>query len=447
MEKRCFNIKINDDSFKAFLEHNSEFPETLHCHLSFPDNNQIELKILYSPVEYSIYKKFLNWLSKQNRKNLGNKIEVISISYPEDIKIINFSGSSNVGFRSGHRKEGEFEYVSLFFDKVQIHEINDTHKKNQASFYLNKNCFDIVAEFYAPMFHIGNKFEYMRMNDSLNFYTFNGLRFRPEFDFYLSENDKYKDSTIVKKEPKFEVKFNKSKKLESILTTVDLIFLYTSFYFNSQVEHFSASIYFEHEIVRIYKIQRNSAFELNFHFLYGVNYNKRFNDFLQEQFIIPTEIVKLNKVIEQSIHSTMVEGSSRFLILFSIIEILKGSDNGIKFTSLVDKKNKKRIYNEAFEKLITTVGEKEEFELVWNAFIKNSGFKLSPLKGKLETFFKNQNIENVPIDELILIRNKITHGSIENIDNKEIDSCNLVLHKITNALILNMIGINSWSIN
>src|SRR5690606_5918784 len=166
-----------------------------------------------------------------------------------------------------------------------------------------------------------------------------------------------------------------------------------------------------------------------------------------------SNLKKLKKVIPKFHQSTVVEGSSSFLLRYNIIEICKGGkrNNNERFSKILNDKEHEEKYNEALEILLKTVNndDTEDFKKKW----KNVKGKLEyrPMKSDIEEFLINQNINieelTISVSELVQMRSDLTHGSITRVKPPQLEEANLLLYRLSVILILNMLGLNDiWKL-
>lgn len=441
----CFEISFEGIDFDSFLPHGEKVKKTHHAHL-YQKNDEIIIKIYFDPKTH-FDGKLMVWASKINSRIFCSKIQTSNEEQNSDLLKIDFTNSSLIGISNQY--EGEF--VEIKVDTIKCYRKAIKEEINTADFYLNDSGFDIVAGFHSILWSAEKgKFDISRMKDKGEFYHLDKCKFRPEFDFNFYDNIKNKETTITKI-PKIKFLFEDDISEELVVKYANIVRLICSFYFRSEVDYTVSKIYLSHESIIINKIKNinvpNASRSLrafnnnwNFHQLLQSNWQKGFLENHE----------KLSVVIKMFIQSLYLNFTSRFLILYNILDIVKGKEINSEFRITANKKERKNKCNEALNKLLEFVDieEHEEFRKKWNSAW--GILKYKPMGGIMQSFIREHQMEpdNFPIkfNRIIEIRNYLVHGSSD-IDYVELQKVNILLHRIDGILILHLIGINECSLN
>ena len=310
--------------------------------------------------------------------------------------------------------------------------------------------FDMVSHFFAPMFGFDGKYEINRMQGKDKFYKIGTTEFRPEFNFCNSDKKSSNEAKIIK-EPKLQFNLTNDTLIEELVQNVELVCLISLFYYKLKIDYSFARIHLKDKTVTIKKILEPQINKISgSSSLWAVKYHNQFDIFLSLNWQngAKKNFQKLKKVIPKFYQSTIVEGSSSFLLLYNIIEVCKGGnkkDNG-KFTTILEGDELNTKYDEALKILLETVDEKDyvDFKKKWKNIKDKLEFK--PMKSDIEEFLRGQNLNpddfSIKVDKLVQIRSDLTHGSINRVSALNLEDANILLYRLSVILILNLLGLN-----
>lgn len=162
---------------------------------------------------------------------------------------------------------------------------------------------------------------------------------------------------------------------------------------------------------------------------------------------------KLFKAIRNYVQAFQVDESSRYLLLYNILEIIKGgkSDEPEKFKPILNEQEEIEKFQEALATLLKTVNQEEHeaFKDKWKGIIGKLKYK--PIKSPISELLVDNDIvpDDLPItiNALAEIRNKLVHGSINSIQQDELEKATRLIYRITGILILNLMGIKEWKLD
>ena len=277
-----------------------------------------------------------------------------------------------------------------------------------------------------------------------DYYTFLDLKYRPELDFIGGDKRGSKKFTIIKK-PTISFTYENST-YENSKEYIEIICKFLSFFYGIRIEY-NKLIYRTTDSIYIY--YNNEKKENKY-----ISKLSLINRFLEKNYSIEKILktkwhtkyllkkAKFNKAIDNLLHSSEVESSAKYLLLFNIIEIFNNTQNIEKF-ELNDLKEKN--INEAkdlIEKILKNSNDLDLFSEKWNGLINKVFIK--PLKSPLEETLKSNNIFveefGFSFKELKTVRDKLTHGSTNSINEENLKSYISALRKICICLLLSQLG-------
>lgn len=436
----CLEIKIKNKEISD---------EYFHSHL-YISNSSIEIKI-FIDSSTNIDRDFMIW---SNSNNYLDKLIEVKISEKE--KILQKIDISNSRYKSVKSKEflNQNSFFTISLDQIYIdkkYEYEDNI--GTAKVFLNDDGFDLVKTFYSYFFmdKKHENFSIRRMNGMDSYYNIGEIKFRPEFDYNYT-NSKDDKTFTIEKIPILKFTFPTTTDDQSLINAIKIACTICSFYQGNLIDFYRITAFKSGSILSLTKmIKKGSGLKIT-----SINFilhSHGINDFLlynwSENFLLSQK--KIEKAIENYIHSRLVDINSKFLLLYNIIEVLMAgkSITNEKFNVIVSDTEKKQIYDNAFIELKKTIAEGDyvDFENKWNTVKNKISFK--PMKSPLEEFLKENNIEEknlkISIDKLKQIRDKITHGSVNKLKPNIVESANKVLYEIAIKLILNQLGLKkSW---
>lgn len=277
------------------------------------------------------------------------------------------------------------------------------------------------------------------------FYKTSKMRYRPELNFTDNEKRGSAGFTITKTPI---ISFNFSDlDFEEINLRLEDICYFLSFCFGIRVNIKKIRYRTKEEILIYRKTLPNHktylseflvVFELlkehyNIQKILETNWHKFYSK----------ERKKINKAIDNYLHSREVDLSASYLLLFNIVEIfnIKQDIEHFEFNS-----KKQNQFDEAFKLISDSLKNKEDEELLrnkWN-WVQNK-IAIKPMKSSLEETLRINNIDadrfGHSFSHLKKTRDKLTHGSVNSIPDKKLKSQIRCLRKISACLILANLGL------
>ncbi len=282
------------------------------------------------------------------------------------------------------------------------------------------------------------------MDGMQEFYKCGNLKFRPELDFW--GNDKRDNEEFTIKRIPILNYFFENESFESVKEKIDIICKFLSLYYGIRVNYTNLH-YKTNDEVYLYsnydKLDRTYNFKISTVsklLKTNIKIEKILNTTWFENYV--TNKAKIDKAIENYLHSREVDGSAKFLLLFSNIEIFYGKDEPVKI-EMNELKNEN--FAKALKLIIESLADKNESKIVesnWQRTINNLITK--PMGSPLENILIQNGIQTenygFKFNELKNVRNKLTHGSLSSIDDEKLKEYIYAMSKISISLILSKLG-------
>lgn len=424
-EYYCLDIKFKEQKIST-SEH--------HAHL-YITNDDIYIKIFKDENNHNADRNFL-----ESNNTLGYFYENFEL-IESQIKIL-FEKS-----RIWKVITSSDNFFIIHLTSITIIKKNQNKEQiNEGKVFLNENGLKIVSEFYSFFTNFSDKniFKISRMQEMEDFYNCKSFKFRPELDFI--GNDKRNSSEFtVKKTPIIKYSFE-DESFESVIEKIDIISKFLSLYYGIRVNYTNLHYRTKDEVYyysnydkldhsynsKISTIQRflktNSRIE-------KILKTDWFENYIKEKF-------KIDKAIENYLHSREVDGSAKFLLLFSNIEIFYGKDEPLKVEL---NELKEENFAKALNLIIESLADINDINVVknnWQRTINNLTTK--PMGSPLENTLIQNGIHSenygFKFNELKNVRNKLTHGSVSSIDDEKLKEYIYAMSKISISLILSKLG-------
>jgi hypothetical protein len=338
-------------------------------------------------------------------------------------------------------------YFTVYVNNMGI-VIPNIHKEfvNQGSAELDDNGLKVVNHFYSffTNFKDKNNFSISRMNGMDSYYESKTLTFRPELEFFANDKQGSKEFTI-KKIPTINFNLTDSE-FKSLKNEIEVICKFLSFCYGIRINLKKIAFRTNDNII----IYRNISQDRN---IYISNFSTVFS-YLIKNYSIDKILKndwnsrylanqgKIDKAIDNYLHSREVDSTASFLLLFNIIEIFNIAQQIERF-QFNDSKDENLL--KAYDLLSSSLENKKDlndFKSKWNGLINKISIK--PLKSSFEETLKANKIDSdffgYSFTKLKNTRDKLTHGSVKSITEEEIKSQIYCLRKISLCLILSNLG-------
>lgn len=346
------------------------------------------------------------------------------------------------------QNDSKNNYFTIYISNICLIKPN-IHKEhvNEGKAFLSNNGLKVVNLFYSFFTNLKDKntFSISRMNGMSDFYKINNMTFRPELEFTHNEKRSSEELTI-KKIPTINFRFE-NLNYEEIKNYNQIICCFLSFCYGIRITVYKL-IYRTEEEIFIYRNTEpnNKIYVSNFLPVFNFlekNYNIEqvlktnwFDEFLNKE-------AKINKAIDNYLHSREVNLSASFLLLFNIIEIFnKNQDQeNFEFNHL-----KEENFSKAYKLIEESLLNDKDVELLenkWKGLINKISIK--PLKSPLEETLRLNNIKPLdfgyPFKKLKETRDKLTHGSVNSIKEEDLKLQIYCLREIATCIILANLGL------
>jgi len=425
----CLDLKFNDQKISDKLH---------HCHFYVSDSEMF-LKIYFDEGNSRIDRKYMS--SENSHGYFEDTFEIINAE-------IGLLFNKSRIYRTQSNDVETYDHFTIYVSDVGIIFPN-VHKEyvNEGLAVIDSNGLKVVNGFYSFFTNLGNKNQYSisRMNGMKDFYKASKMTYRPELNFVSNETRGSKKFT-VKKIPTINFKFN-DLDFEDINLRIEDISYFISFCFGIRINIKKIHYRTAEEILTYRKtLPDHKTYISEFLTIFNLleeNYNiQRILNTNWHKFYSKAR-KKINKAIDNYLHSREVDLTASYLLLFNIIEIfnIKQDIEHFEFDPTIEEN-----FDEAFTLISSSLINKDDEELLknkWN-WLKNK-IAIKPMKSPLEETLKLNNIDSdrfgYPFSNLKKTRDKLTHGSLNSIPEKKLKSQIRCLRKISACLILANLGL------
>lgn len=425
----CIDLKFKDQNISDKIHHS-------HFYVS---DSEMYFKIFFDEDNSGIDRKYM--LSKNSHGFFEDTFEI-----PETEIGLLFNKSRIYKTLSNDNHTND--HFTIYVSDIALISPN-TYKEftNEGEAILDDNGLKMVNLFYSFFHNLGNKNQYSisRMKGMEDFYKTFQMTFRPELNFLDNEKRGSQEFTL-KKIPSIFFRYN-DLDFEQIKLQNDGICYVISFCLGIRI-NIKKLIYRTEEEIYIYRktLPDHKTYISEFLTVFNL-LDKNYNI----QKILKTNWYKhyskgrkkINKAIDNYLHSREVDQTASYLLLFNIIEIfnLKQDIECFEFNS-----EKEENFDKAYElisKTLANENDEEDFKNKWN-WLKNK-ISIKPMKSPLEETLKLNNIVSEKFGysfaKLKKTRDKLTHGSVESISEKSLKSQIICIRKISACLILANLGL------
>lgn len=448
-EVYTFDVEFLSLPLEPLFVKSKSIPQTHNVQMKVSEL-EIELKIQYESATYFGH-VFNSWIETFNWDTFGKYLKVSNETYNPRLQRLDLTECKLIKAHvSENLNKDSYSTLSLFINQVKFYWIQNPNYLNTAEFYLGEGGFDAVSPFYAVLNPTGNVFSFNRMNNRQESYRVGAYQFSFEFNFITKNNRRNSKEVTIVKEPKIQFLCKDITSEQEISHYSNVVALVTSFFFHRPIEVTLSRIHLNNCTITIKKIPENRKYPK----IYGTRefgLPRMFHNFLNEDWQEGTlkNFNKLTEIINLFNQSFQLDRHSQFLIRYGIIEICNSEKGtGELFNFNLSKKEQGKKFKEALDVLLKTIPENEHkiFREKWTSI--QGKMKYRPMKSPLVAFLEKVgfDIEDFPIsvNELKVLRDKITHGSISNINEEQLRKANIQLYRINGILILNLMGIKRW---
>jgi hypothetical protein len=443
----CFEISFPGVDFDAYLTQSENVKPVHHAHL-FPNGDAIEIRIYFEQNTY-FGDKLSRWAYETDWDTFGKTILAEIEEESERLQRLDFTHSKLRGIQStmGAR------FIVLSIDSFQGYWPVNKELAGTGEFYLSDSGFHVVKHFYAPLWGIDGEYQISRMDGMDRFYGIGVSKFRPEFFLRPMGNVEDREERIIK-EPKIQFQYPIDVSLEEALNQAEIVRNLISFHSHTTIDYVTSKVYLRESTVITRKVVQQTISKPSGH-LWGFGNDMQLHQFLDndwQHLLLQENFKKLEKLMELFLQSLLVDGSSKFLLYWTMLEICsKTKPEDEQFRSHLSKKEKGKKFKEAFQVLSEIVGDEDrtEFEKRWNDTLKLLMNK--PMAGAFLKYFIKEGLDPsswpISLKDLKDMRNNIVHGSTSEVSSKELRRANVFLYRVAGILILKHLGIQEWELD
>lgn len=451
MEHYCFDIIFPEKLIDFVSPNENDGSHKFHAHL-YAKESSIELRIFFG---FNLHTpKFSLWLHDGNLEKAFAKCTVTNINKENSTQKIDFSESKIIGYSLGgnQNENGLGEYFKITLSSVRIYRDSSNNKLDSADFYMNAVGFDLVKNFHSLLYGNNGEFKISRMKGYEDFYQFDNLKFRPEFEFNSSD-DRDETKAFIEKKPKIRFTFPKDTRENEIVQCAEIVRLLGSFYMHNNIEYNFSRIHLQNSTLLIYKAKGKDYIQSTMG-LHGFGLNWDFHELMLSdwQNSAKNNFKLLSKIIPLFVQSMLVDNHSSLLILCNIFEYCMGgfSPEPKKYPLIMTEEQANEKYETACKHMLETIDPKHHNEFLDKWEYQQIKLKTRPEKGKWLEYIKSKSIEIshiITIDKIKKIRDNITHGSLDRVKGTEIKKANALMYGITGLLILQHLNIHEGNLD
>jgi len=451
MEHYCFDIIFPEKLIDFVSPNENNGSHKFHAHL-YARESSIELHIFF--VFNLQTPEFSSWLYRGKLEKAFAECVVKNINKENCTQKIDFSESKINGYSFGgnQNENGLGEYFKITLSSVRIYRDSSNNKLNSADFYMNGVGFDLVKYFHSLLFGNNGEFKISRMKGHEDFYQFEYLKFRPEFEFYSSDV-RNETKAFIEKRPKISFTFSKESSEKDIIQCAEIVRLLGSFYMHNNIEYNFSRIHLQNSTLLIYK-STSKEYQQTQLGLQGFGLNWDFHELMLSdwQNSAKNNFKLLSKIIPLFVQSMLVDHHSSLLILCNIFEYcMRGfSPEPEKYPLILTEEQSNKKYEAACNFFLETIDSKYHKEFLDKWEFQLNKLKTRPEKSKWSEYIKRKSIEVpqiITIDKIKKIRDNITHGSLNKVKETEIRKANSLMYGITGLLILQQLNIHEGNLD
>ena len=291
-------VVIKDNEFHEAMLIVSD--DAIRLDVKFPDLDKIchRMATWNKEISFDSFGKLV--FCKNNSAYNESKNESVTIDFSES-KLLTYKGST------------DSPYISFFIDKIQYSYDYPTDK-DEAIFWLNNAGYKFVQDYYNVDWGIELP---KRMN--IKAHDILGARCYPYFDFYRTSESNSRE-IIIRKSPK--VKWYDFDDIESVVKYNGWICQLASLFYGNDINYTGGQIDYNNRRTFIFQIVPASTLRNKYTFLYfnGLHKIYQFINAVSFELFQKTE-KQLIPIVRRFIQSLYLDASTRYLVLYNILEI------------------------------------------------------------------------------------------------------------------------------
>ena len=431
-----FNLFVNVGGLSQVVIKDNEFHEAM----LIASDDAIRLDVKFPKLD-KISHRMATWNNEISFDSFGRLVFCKNnIAYKDESKeavTIDFSESKLLTYKGST----DSPYISFFIDRIKYSYDYQTDK-DEAIFWLN----DAGHKFIHSYYNVDCGIE-LPERMKIDAHDILGARCYPYFDFYRA-NRSHSREIIIKKTPK--IKWYDFTDVESVMKYNSWICQLVSLFYGNDINYTGGRIDFEGKRTVIHQILPTSTLKSRdillyfnglheiYHFINAVSFDnyKKYDQ-------------KFTRIIERFVQSLYLDGSTRYLALYNILELCKstykkdkskkGNNDNPTINAILQQISDclKKGYDDAI-KGIEDESVKQIIESQYNS--ANSALTREPtgkeMQAFIEKFFDIQKIRNYTKKDIFKLRNAIMHGDSMNISYE----INDIVEYIGIILILKLLG-------
>jgi hypothetical protein len=440
----CLNISFDIPNLDDYLksENIKNVDKNFHAHLIIEEQGEIVLKVYFDDKTY-FDNKLANWLHKEkSSKALGKAIIINEIKDRDRILAIHFDKCIERSYILGSNQyEGNNKFIIFKLDQIRI-EYKPVKKYNfESEIYFTDSAYSLINENFNSDNFCLNPNIWESINYQKELVDIGKIKFIFDFFNQIGKDNNGYDNLIIRN-PRLVIKHD-NLSFEEISIYVELIVSLMELYTGHEIKiHFWRHHSEMSTVVKTYDNSEKAVFKK---YNLGIDFD---GDLYKLITSISLKMLENTSVISEITHkynlSRTSSGSTRFMLLFSIIEKLKKhfgikNQKGENF-QFTDPKIHEKI-DEFFDELLNEIKD----ETQKTSFLSLKKDKISmlvylPLKDQFNEGFLEHDLDpvkyNLDFKRVIKMRNEIFHGKFIEPENQELKSINDALYNFVGALIL-----------
>lgn len=437
-----FNLFVNVGGLSQVVIKDNEFHEamlfmsddSIRLDVKFPDLDKIchRMRTWNNEISFDSFGKLV--VCENNTAYKEGKNESVSIDFSES-KLLTYKGST------------DSPYISFFIDRIK-YSYDYLTDKDEAIFWLNDAGHKFIQDYYNIDWGV-------KLPERMKIEAHNilGARCYPYFDFYRA-NRSHSREIIITKTPK--IKWYNFTDVESVIKYNGWICQLASLFYGNDINFTGGQIDYNNRRTVIYQIIPASTLKNKYTFLYfnGLHKINLFINAVSFELFQKSE-KQLIPIVRRFIQSLYLDASTRYLVLYNILEIRHSvakenqtpefvqEEARIKKALKFIRKKLREAYNDALQ-IVESKKEIDRLDVRYKA-TKNA-LDREPTSYKMQTFIEDQKFDISLINSYIKreiveydffeLRNKVIHGSCIN----NLGTASDILEYIDIILILKLLG-------
>jgi hypothetical protein len=431
-------------------------PETclpIHDAELFISGEEIFVEVYYK-LATRLGDRFGSWYRKDCTLGVAHYMRAMVPQHNGRIRIIKFDNSKCIGFNTGgNRHENGVHSIRINLDKVDIQQEIVPPDVTFGEFYLNEAGMLLASKFYGPLLNT-EEMKYEFGSDArCNEFDFNGLKYSFQLGAYLEKNNRIDKSVTIHKEPYLHIEcVGRNVDSDEMFRAASLICSACSFFLLSEIDYSVGRVYTGNTSYENYKVARTVNVGRGVG-LWVLGYQHPIETFLSSKWheTVKSDGLKFQRIVTKYLLATHTAASTKFLLLFTVLEILKGQETGTKTNHefAVPAHDANKRFKQALQLILENfvAQEHESFREKWNSTILPM-MKRKSLRSQFHVLFVRNGLMEpdfkYPWKDINMLRTRVIHGSMTAEDDSKLEDYNDFIFKLAGVLILGSMGITDW---